>query len=1079
MSAVFSHNIFLRQARTVLASLLMLGLISASMPAPLVFADEVLGGGAQQQQVAEDTTPYESPIPGDIGEEGSTGEEGGQSGEATLGTGGHEGSLGQTADDSEETLSGDDGENGAPAEEETNLEGEAGDTGTSTDATEGGQEEVPTAFGTTSDSTIATGDSTTDGAVTTIANTNTTNTNITTGSSTATSTASSTDAYPVGTTTVTVIGDNTGTSTNDLGFDSQTGQNEAEASGAATIDTGDSRVRISFDNIVNTNIVNSEGLMLFLDQIGAENRGFDLRNTFDDIFRTNALDGIATAESTCSLISCNSTLEELFSNDNDATILNDLIVRSGTGENLAQAGDACASISTGNSATAVAGFNMANTNIIDSNYLLVSMNNFGDMNNDIVFPGMEFFLNKMGRGIAPGSSTTVANTNDADIANNLAVEGNSGDNLASGASTTIQTGDVDIDLRVRNDINQNIFGGDNFYVLVRVFGDWAGDVYGLPEGLMWQQTAEGIEIMSDPAYANAGRSGATAVAGNAVASVLSILNNNTANIENNIGIYALTGENAAHSENGCANIATGDIDIDLALTNMANTNVVGANWVKAFFNIFGDLNGNIAFGRPDLWIGGRADAIGSGFKPDGGVRYTFTVTNFGDSPATDIILSPEFDQTKLTFVDANQNGTTSDELVFPIGTLLPGESVEVAYDARIGGGGALLNPQTPIDLVAEVRSRETDNNYDDNVERLTIVATKSIERSSSPHPWSGMGDSDIEITKSLRSAETIQASSSATFEVVIKNEGGPSKDSVLHDILYNEAGEVIHHQMWELNTIAPDEEIFISYDVFFKGTTPAGVYENHVYVEGTNLPGTFLQGNDDWSYTSDVATAEVTIVAPETEEEIVEAVDEQEGAYCEQYLLKPIQWGAQNSLAEVAKLQTFLNKYEGTELVVNGVYDQATYDALKTFQMKYAVDVLYPWSIYQPTGYVYHTTMKKVNEIYCDGKRTFPLTPDQVLEIERFKMRPEEFGEVGGSAENLLIGMGPVPGGDDDHLAEAEDTVEADRRSQTASVGDAAESAREASESLLERIRSRMETLMNWVSLKYRDARFSFVTKKD
>jgi hypothetical protein len=102
------------------------------------------------------------------------------------------------------------------------------------------------------------------------------------------------------------------------------------------------------------------------------------------------------------------------------------------------------------------------------------------------------------------------------------------------------------------------------------------------------------------------------------------------------------------------------------------------------------------------------------------------------------------------------------------------------------------------------------------------------------------------------------------------------------------------------------------------------------------------------------------------------------------YLLEYIKFGADNNPVEVLKLQRFLKDYEGFENVpLSGFYDQVSYDAVSKFQMRYFDDVLAPWGHDGPTGYVYITTKKKVNEIYCE--RPFPLTSGQEDEIEGFK----------------------------------------------------------------------------------------------
>lgn len=98
---------------------------------------------------------------------------------------------------------------------------------------------------------------------------------------------------------------------------------------------------------------------------------------------------------------------------------------------------------------------------------------------------------------------------------------------------------------------------------------------------------------------------------------------------------------------------------------------------------------------------------------------------------------------------------------------------------------------------------------------------------------------------------------------------------------------------------------------------------------------------------------------------------------CDQFLTAYIRSGQANDLGQVARLQYFLNEFEGASLTVNGVYDAATLAAVNAFQSKYASEVLTPWGISGPTGYVYFTTRKKINELYCKGTNQFPLTAAQ------------------------------------------------------------------------------------------------------
>jgi hypothetical protein len=105
------------------------------------------------------------------------------------------------------------------------------------------------------------------------------------------------------------------------------------------------------------------------------------------------------------------------------------------------------------------------------------------------------------------------------------------------------------------------------------------------------------------------------------------------------------------------------------------------------------------------------------------------------------------------------------------------------------------------------------------------------------------------------------------------------------------------------------------------------------------------------------------------------------------YLTKFIKPGADNDFEQVVRLQAFLKVFEGANVDVNGTYDAASIAAVHAFQSKYVADILAPWEINHSTGYVYLTTRKKINEIYCDRGQTFPLTTEEIQIVEMTKMQ--------------------------------------------------------------------------------------------
>ncbi|MCK5490556.1 MAG: lamin tail domain-containing protein [Candidatus Pacebacteria bacterium] len=129
------------------------------------------------------------------------------------------------------------------------------------------------------------------------------------------------------------------------------------------------------------------------------------------------------------------------------------------------------------------------------------------------------------------------------------------------------------------------------------------------------------------------------------------------------------------------------------------------------------------------------------------------------------------------------------------------------------------------------------------------------------------------------------------------------------------------------------------------------------------------------------------------------------------YLLEYVKLGAENNPIEVMKVETFLNVFEGEKLAVNGIYELVDFQAVERFQAKYIDLVLAPWSHNSSTGYVYITTKKRINEIYC--QIDFPLTEEQASEValyaSRFGVIPIARGE--GTIESGTGDEGAIPGG--------------------------------------------------------------------
>jgi len=121
------------------------------------------------------------------------------------------------------------------------------------------------------------------------------------------------------------------------------------------------------------------------------------------------------------------------------------------------------------------------------------------------------------------------------------------------------------------------------------------------------------------------------------------------------------------------------------------------------------------------------------------------------------------------------------------------------------------------------------------------------------------------------------------------------------------------------------------------------------------------------------ACREIKVEKTEETESINNNNETEGGQTCNDYLnpavhVDPAQ--SENNSNQVTKLQSFLKSFY-SEVQETKLYDQTTINAVKKFQNKYAAEVLTPWGLTSGTGYVGKTTIKKINELYCQKLNKF------------------------------------------------------------------------------------------------------------
>ncbi len=776
---------------------------------------------------------------------------------------------------------------------------------------------------------------------------------------------------------------NTASTTNTTTSSANTGDNTANTGGSGTahIDTGNAYASATSINIINTNIVNSNGLFMFKNLFSG--MGIDLRSLNLSYFLGNHGNQFRdnTASTSCLLPSCNDNLN--VSATNIATTSNAVIVRASTGGNTTNTSEGTTTINTGNAYASGNAINMVNSNIIRSNYLLVGINSFGNMNNGITLPGADFFAKLLARNQSLSASTSVTSNNVATVTSSTTASASTGNNVAGAAdgTNTITTGSAISSATTYNQVNTNEIGGTKIFFLFRIWGNWNGTVRGLPNGVTWKQTSNGIELFNADNILNVASSTSTTTDGvlNVASSTSSTTDDvsngsssgsltasttNTASVTNNVSVYALTGNNEANITNGNSTIRTGNAYASANTVNIVNTNLIGHNWIYAIFNVFGNLNGDISFGHPDLWVGVTASTTNPTL-PGSDITFHITVSNRGDADATNVQLSTSFLQNMLHFATG---ATTTDSDMWNVGTISTGATKEFVYHAQAGAVSAGNSVAVPVTVTAT--SDEKDNNPADNTDNLTVVIMNpAIIYGGGGSGVSPTSDSKLSVTKT---ANTNSTTTPATINYVVSiiNSGGPAYHSIATDTLISPTGTVVQTQSWNLGTIKYHDKIKITYSVAFEKGAPSGTYKNTITVTGINN----YENAPAWPVALTPVSAEYSLVLLPVKAKIKNM--------CKKYLTTYIKQGADNNTDEVLKLQMFLHKEEADNgISINGIYDAATIAAVKRFQAHFANEILAPWGYYKPTGYVYYTTQKEINNIVCNGKRIFNLTAGQQNEI--------------------------------------------------------------------------------------------------
>ena len=627
--------------------------------------------------------------------------------------------------------------------------------------------------------------------------------------------------------TIMVKNTNNASTTNDVDLSGNTGDNEiASTSGTAIISTGDIGIINVIINFINHNIF-GQGSQFFINVWNSVTETIDLSGFGEEP------EELASELGVCEVNNCQISIN----NTNTGEIANDVIINANTGANLITNTGAESIIETGDINIASDVLNIANLNITGNDWFFAVVNIFGELEGDVILPPPDMAgqadseaaedlnlaeaIEEIGEHTA---EVIITNTNNVNVMNNLSIEANSGENsISSGTSALIDTGNVNARAMAFNLINYNIFGDSWKFARVNIFGSWQGFINGLPDDYSYFEDEFGItvysDILDDPEL-------------NEQFALLMADNDNYASSTNNVAIIANTGQNTI-LHGGDANISTGNINIYNSLLNFINSNFIGNNWEFSMINVFGDWQGNLAFGQPELWI---TETMKPKKEVVYGERitYTFLFGNNGDAVATDVVIVDDFDEDMIRIKNNGGGQSNQGHIEWYLGDIPPNTTGSISYTVQVDGNvergySTLVNQ---VAIYGAENDRDASNNTSGGSVQVYLPPRKTFDFEAATS--GGQATVNLSVIKTNDAVDVLSPGDIVNFDIIIKNNGeGVSQKVYVMDTMSNIAtGQVINEAFWDLETVYDQEEIIIEYALEITPDIRSGEYINEVMVEG-------------------------------------------------------------------------------------------------------------------------------------------------------------------------------------------------------------------------------------------------------